>query len=313
MPETENQATTVELWKINSKENTQRKQWFLEKGVKNVVNFFAKISNQPHPETGAPQSSSTQQPTYQENQAQETLPQEWKKTSSFFDTLVNSTQNLLNKTENFVATAADKTKEITQQIREVPGKVAEKTNTVIQKGVNLGEKVKDRAETLADKGIDFGKTLQTTMSEGAQQFSKNPLNATGNIIKGTVNSTAQLGKDLWNQVEEIWKNTIESVKTSGVNMKDTLKNAWQEIQINRGNIETKATNVFWAMKEVGKKVVEKTKEVGINTFDTAKDVVKNPINHIDEVMWGEHQETTTLTTETENTTHLENLEKGTEE
>ena len=92
MPETENQVTTVELWKINSKENTERKPWFLEKGVKNVVNFFAKISNQPHPETGAPQSSSTQQPTYQENQAQETLPQEWKKTSSFFDTLVNSTQ-----------------------------------------------------------------------------------------------------------------------------------------------------------------------------------------------------------------------------
>ena len=313
MPETENQATTVELWKINSKENTERKPWFLEKGVKNVVNFFAKISNQPHPETGASQTSSTQQPTYQENQAQETLPQEWKKTSSFFDTLVNSTQNLLNKTENLVATTADKTKEITQQIREVPGRVVEKTNTVIQKGVNLGEKVKDRAETLADKGIDFGKTLQTTMSEGAQQFSKNPLNATGNIIKGTVNSTAQLGKDLWNQVEEIWKNTIESVKTNGVNMKDTLKNAWQEIQINRGNIETKATNVFWAMKEVGKKVVEKTKEVGVNTFDTAKDLVKNPINHIDEVMWGEHQETTTLTTETENTTHLENLEKGTEE
>ena len=96
-------------------------------------------------------------------------------------------------------------------------------------------------------------------------------------------------------------------------MKDTLKNAWQEIQINRGNIETKATNVFWEIKEVGKKVVEKTKEVGINTFDTAKDLVKNPINHIDEIMWGEHQETTTLTTETENTTHLENLEKGTEE
>jgi hypothetical protein len=38
------------------------------------------------------------------------------------------------------------------------------------------------------------------------------------------------------------------------------------------------------MKEVGKKVVEKTKEVGVNTFDTAKDLVKNPINHIDEVI-----------------------------
>lgn len=95
-------------------------------------------------------------------------------------------------------------------------------------------------------------------------------------------------------------------------MKETLKNAWQEIQVNGENIETKATNVFWEIKEVGKKVVEKTKEVGINTFDTAKDLVKNPINHIDEVMWGEHQETPTPTTETENTTHLDNLTKATE-
>ena len=95
-------------------------------------------------------------------------------------------------------------------------------------------------------------------------------------------------------------------------MKETLKNAWQEIQVNGENIETKATNVFWEIKEVGKKVVEKTKEVGVNTFDTAKDLVKNPINHIDEVMWGEHQWTPTPTTETENTTHLDNLEKATE-
>lgn len=312
MPETENQVTTVELWKINSKENTERKPWFLEKGVKNVVNFFAKISNQPHPETGAPQSSSTQQPTYQENQAQETLPQEWKKTSSFFDTLVNSTQNLLNKTENLVSTAANKTKEITQQIREVPGKVVEKTNTVIQKGVDLGEKVKDRAETLTDKGIDFGKNLQTTMSDGVQQFTKNPLQATGNIVKGTVNSTTQLGKDLWNQAEEIEKNTLKNIQTTGENLQEGLKNVREETQRNWDKAGIKATNVFWEIKEIGKNIVEKTKEVGSNTFDTTKDLVKNPINHIDKVMWGEHQRAPTPTTETENTTHLDNLEKATE-
>ena len=170
MPETENQVTTVELWKINSKENTERKPWFLEKGVKNVVNFFAKISNQPHPETGAPQSSSTQQPTYQENQAQETLPQEWKKTSSFFDTLVNSTQNLLNKTENLVATAADKTKEIAgsevaQNIKkgteDVLGKTVEGAKDLAEKAANnkIVQDVKKGAEEAVDKTVEGAKGL----------------------------------------------------------------------------------------------------------------------------------------------------------
>lgn len=278
-----------------------------------MIDFFAKITNQPNPETWIPQNETPQtQNVIQRTEFETSQQKEQKEGTSFFDKLVNSTQNLLSKTENFVSIAADKTKQVTQQIREVPSKIVDKTNTAIQKGIDIWEKVKDRAENITDKGITFGKNLQTTMSDGTKQFTQNPLKAAENIMKESFNSTVQLGKDLWKQAEEIGGNTIDTIKTTWENIKDWLKNAGQEIQLKWGKIETKATNIFWEIKEAGTKVIKKTKEAGTNAFNTAQDIVKNPVNHIDNVIWSESEKAVPIQTETANTTSLENLENKSE-
>lgn len=305
MTENQTQAKTIQLDTINPE--PERKIGFFEKGVQKFTGFLAKITNQPDPQTWAHQSPSQEVAT-QPNQSQSNS-----KEPSFFDKLVSSTQNLLNKTENFVSTAAEKTKDVTQKIREAPGKVVETTNTVIQKGVDIGEKVKDRAENVVDKGINFGKNLQTTMSDGAKQFTQDPLKATGNVVKGTVTSTTELGKEWGEQAKEIWENTIEGVKTTGENVKDKLKNAGQEIQMNWDKLETKATNTFWEIKEAGTKVFEKAKETWTNAFNSAKDLVKNPVNHIDTMIWWGKDTSTQVQTETENTTSLDSLEQAAEQ
>lgn len=145
---------------------------FFEKTVKNFVGFIAKVTGQADPkqQTATPPADGTSSsspataltPTADQNNGGSDMP---KKEASFFDKLVASTQNLLNKTEQFATKATEKTKQLTQSIREAPSKVVDKTNTVIQKGVNFGEKVKNQAEHTIDKGVDFGKNLQSTMKE----------------------------------------------------------------------------------------------------------------------------------------------------
>lgn len=179
---------TVSLESINT---PQRKEHFLEKGIKNIVNFIAKITGQPSPQGGNTSSVTPQ------SAASAATPQAQPRTGkTFFDNLVASTQKLLNKTEEFATTAAEKTKNLTQAVRSAPEKVVDKTNSVIEKGIAIGERVRERTENTLEKGMDFGRNLQTTMTDGAQQFKGDPVEATGTVGKGVVKSTAQLGKDL---------------------------------------------------------------------------------------------------------------------
>lgn len=184
---------TVSLESINT---PQRKEHFLEKGIKNIVNFIAKITGQPSPQ-GGNTSSVTPQSAASAATPPTATPQAQPRTGkTFFDNLVASTQKLLNKTEEFATTAAEKTKNLTQAVRSAPEKVVDKTNSVIEKGIAIGERVRERTENTLEKGMDFGRNLQTTMTDGAQQFKGDPVEATGTVGKGVVKSTAQLGKDL---------------------------------------------------------------------------------------------------------------------
>ncbi len=119
---TETTAQTVQFSEVNP--TPEKKENFFEKGVKSFVGFIAKATGQPDPEKGTSSAS-----------------------PSFFEKLVSSTQNLLDKTQDFAS------------------KAVEKTNAVIDKGIDLGEKVKSRAETAVNSGVNFGKNLKTTMTE----------------------------------------------------------------------------------------------------------------------------------------------------
>ncbi len=188
------QSATTQTVSLETINTPPQKEHFLEKGIKNIVNFIAKITGQPNPQGG---TASQMTPQNQTSEASTPISTTHAKTGkSFFDNLVASTQKLLNKTEEFATNAAEKTKNLTQAVRSASEKVVNKTNSVIEKGIAIGEKVRERTESTLEKGMDFGRNLQTTMTDGAQQFKGDPVEATGTVGKGVVKSTAQLGKDL---------------------------------------------------------------------------------------------------------------------
>lgn len=312
---TENQTpTTVQLDSIPSWEPP--KMGFFEKTVKNFVGFIAKVTGQAAPKQqtatppadGTSSSSPAAAPTLgaDQNNGGSDMP---KKEASFFDKLVASTQNLLNKTEQFATKATEKTKQLTQSIREAPSKVVDKTNTVIQKGVNFGEKVKNQAEQTIDKGVDFGKNLQSTMKEWAQQFKTNPIQAGGNVISGAAHSTAEIGKGLGWQAKEIGSNAVAKIKDTGSTIKEHIHNAGQQVNIDAsGEIKSVPTNIVGGIKQAGAKVVGKTKEFWQHAIDTTKDIIKNPVKHIDNLASDGMSSQEAVVTETENTTSLDHLE-----
>ena len=312
---TENQTpTTVQLDSIPSWEPP--KMGFFEKTVKNFVGFIAKVTGQADPkqQTATPPADGTLSsspaaaptPSADQNNGGSDMP---KKEASFFDKLVASTQNLLNKTEQFATKATEKTKQLTQSIREAPSKVVDKTNTVIQKGVNFGEKVKNQAEHTIDKGVDFGKNLQSTMKEWAQQFKTNPIQAGGNVISGAAHSTVEIGKGLGWQAKEIGSNTVAKIKDTGSTIKEHIHNAGQQVNIDaNGEVKSVPTNIVGGIKQAGAKVVGKTKEFWQHAIDTTKDIIKNPVKHIDNLASDGMSSQEAVVTETENTTSLDHLE-----
>lgn len=312
---TENQTpTTVQLDSIPSWEPP--KMGFFEKTVKNFVGFIAKVTGQADPkqqtavppadETSSSSPAAAPTPTADQNNGGSDIP---KKEASFFDKLVASTQNLLNKTEQFATKATEKTKQLTQSIREAPSKVVDTTNTVIQKGVNFGEKVKNQAEHTIDKGVDFGKNLQSTMKEWAQQFKTNPIQAGGNVISGAAHSTAEFGKGLGWQAKEIGSNAVAKIKDTGSTIKEHIHNAGQQVNIDAsGEIKSVPTNIVGGIKQAGAKVVGKTKEFWQHAIDTTKDIIKNPVKHIDNLASDGMSSQEAVVTETENTTSLDHLE-----
>lgn len=296
---TENSAQSIQLSEVNP--TPEKKENFLEKGVKRFVGFIAKATGQPDPERW---TASTSSATPSEGGNSEAA------SPGFFDKLVSSTQNLLNKTEEFANKAAEKTKNLTQTIREAPGKVVEKTNTMIDKGINLGEKVKSRAETAVKSGVDFGKNLKNTMVEGAQKFTEPPPQATGDIGKGVVSATGNFWKEVADQTKDLASSSLEHAKEGAKILGDEVKNAGQQLHIDEeGLMKVTPTNLIGEMKEKGKDALEKTKSLWKNIVDNTTDLLKNPVEHLDSLTGKGTNEAPKIETESENTTALDNLEK----
>ncbi len=260
---TETTAQTVQLSEVNP--TPEKKENFFEKGVKSFVGFIAKATGQPDPEKGTSSAS-----------------------PSFFEKLVSSTQNLLDKTQDFAS------------------KAVEKTNAVIDKGIDLGEKVKSRAETAVNSGVNFGKNLKTTMTEWAQKFTENPLQAAGEIGKGVVSSTTHLGKDLGEQVKDAGSASLNQLKEGAQTLGEEVQQVGEQLPL----AGTPATNFVADLKGKGEKALDATKEIWKNLVTSTTDFVKNPIEHFDFLTGKGNDEAPTVQTETENTTALENLEKA---
>lgn len=296
---TENTAQTVPMNEIN--QSPEKKENLFERGVKKLVGFIAKATGQANPETGVSSVSSS------DSNEQTSFPIS---NPSFFEKLVSSTQNLLNKTEDFANKTAEKTKNLTQNIREVWEKTVEKTNAVLDKGISLWEQVKSRAETTVNSGLDFGKNLKTTVTEWAQKFTENPLQAAGAIGKGVVVWTIDLGKDIGDQIKDAGSASLEQLKGGVQNLENGVSKAGEQISLDRAeSITTTATNFIADLKEKGKDALTATKEIWKSVVEKTSDLIKNPVEHLDTLTGKGQEEILTLETETENTTALENLEK----
>jgi hypothetical protein len=136
-------------------------------------------------------------------QATSTVTDTVEKGGNFFSKLVNSTQNLLNKTENFATTTAQKTLNVTQTIKDVPGKVVEKTTGFVDKGINIANQVKDTAQSTVQTGVNFGTSVTSSVTQGTQGATSNPLGAITDIGSNLVNNTVQLGQNLGQQATEL--------------------------------------------------------------------------------------------------------------
>ena len=68
------------------------------------------------------------------------------------------------------------------------------------------------------------------------------------------------------------------------------------------------TNIVGGIKQAGAKVVGKTKEFWQHAIDTTKDIIKNPVKHIDNLASDGMSSQEAVVTETENTTSLDHLE-----
>ena len=296
---TENRAQTVPMNEIN--QSPEKKENLFERGVKNLVGFIAKATGQPNPETGV--SSVASPDSNEQTSSPRTNP-------SFFEKLVSSTQNLLNKTEDFASKAAETTKILTQNIREAWEKTVEKTNAVLDKGISLWEQVKSRAETTVNSGLDFGKNLKTTVTEWAQKFTENPFQAAGEIGKGIVTSTANLGKDLGEQIKDAGSVSLEQFQEGVQTLENGVSQAGEQVSLGGADkMMTTATNFIADLKGKGKDALTATKEIWKSVVEKTSDLMKNPIEHLDTLTGNGQEEISTLETETENTTALENFEK----
>ena len=104
-------------------------------------------------------------------------------------------------------------------------------------------------------------------------------------------------------------NTVAKIKDTGSTIKEHIHNAGQQVNIDSsGEIKSVPTNIVGGIKQAGAKVVGKTKEFWQHAIDTTKDIIKNPVKHIDNLASDGMSSQEAVVTETENTTSLDHLE-----
>lgn len=199
------QEKTVALSEVNQ---SAQEESFVDKGLKSMAGFFAKMTGQPDPQTGQAQQATTSNT----NQNLEATPQAPQK-PGFFQSLFAKTQQFIQKTSDFATT-------VTTKSHDIAGQVIEKTNAVKDSIVNAPNMVAEKANAVIDKGVDIGAQLKEKIQTGANKLAKDPMGT----IKEAGNQTLQVGQNLTNQAFQATSQAVEKVgEEAGNFVKDPLQ------------------------------------------------------------------------------------------
>ena len=237
--------TTVSLSEVNPPE--QKKPSFFDRTLGKLVGFIAKATGQPDPITGLKNGESTpvQQGMIQDWIAQmpiegQQVPQQepW-----FFQKLVASTQNLLNKTTS-VANS------ITSTTSNIAGKITEKTNAVAGAITSAPTMVANQATNLINKGVDMWGQLKDSIQTNAQNlagnvqnFASNPVGGVQNFVANPIagvqnigNQVMQSGQQVVASAQQMWGQVVHGVQNAGGQVMNGVQNVWWGVVSNMQNM-----------------------------------------------------------------------------
>lgn len=237
--------TTVPLSQVNPPEPKQPS--FFDRTLGKLVGFIAKATGQPDPITGLKngESAPAQQGMNQEWVAQmpiegQQVPQQelW-----FFQKLVASTQNLLNKTTS-VANS------ITSTTSNIAGKITENTNAVAGVITSAPTMVANQATHLINKGVDMWGQLKDSIQANAQNLAGNVQNFASNPVWGVQNFVAnpvagvqnignqvmQSGQQVMASAQQMWGQVVHSVQNAGGQVMNGVQNVWWGVVSNMQNM-----------------------------------------------------------------------------
>ena len=237
--------TTVPLSEVNPSE--QKQPSFFDRTLGKLVGFIAKATGQPDPITGLKngESAPAQQGMNQDWIAQmsiegQQVPQQepW-----FFQKLVASTQNLLNKTTS-VANS------ITSTTSNIAGKITEKTNAVAGAITSAPTMVANQATNLINKGVDMWGQLKDSIQTNAQNlagnvqnFASNPVGGVQNFVTNPIagvqnigNQVVQSGQQVMNSAQQMWGQVVNGVQNAGGQVMSGVQNVWWGVVSNMQNM-----------------------------------------------------------------------------
>ena len=237
--------TTVPLSEVNPPEPKQPS--FFDRAVGKLVGFIAKATGQPDPITGLKNRESIP--------AQQGMNQEWlvqmpiegqqvpQQEPWFFQKLVASTQNLLNKT-NSVASS------ITSTTSNIAGKITEKTNAVAGAITSAPTMVANQATNLINKGVDMWGQLKDSIQTNAQNlagnvqnFASNPVGGVQNFVANPIagvqnigNQVMQSGQQVMASAQQMWGQVVHGVQNAGGQVMSGVQNVWWGVVSNMQNM-----------------------------------------------------------------------------
>ena len=324
--------TTVSLSEVNPPE--QKKPSFFDRTLGKLVGFIAKATGQPDPITGLKngESAPAQQGMNQDWIAQmpiegQQVPQQepW-----FFQKLVASTQNLLDKTTS-VANS------ITSTTSNIAGKITEKTNAVAGVITSAPTMVANQATNLINKGVDMWGQLKDSIQTNAQNLAGNVQNFASNPVGGVQNFVAdpmagvqnignqvmQSGQQVVASAQQMWGQVVNSVQGVGVQIPfavpvqatesvpvQTQDAAAVQMPENASQTQVVAQSVPVQLNPI-ENVFSGIKQGASNFVEKTKQFVQNPVESIDGFAGsGAGNQQVSVQTETENTTSLDQLGNG---
>lgn len=291
--------TTVPLSQVNPPEPKQPS--FFDRTLGKLVGFIAKATGQPDPITGLKNGESTlaQQGMDQEWVAQmpiegQQVPQQepW-----FFQKLVASTQNLLDKTTS-VANS------ITSTTSNIAGKITEKTNAVAGAITSAPTMVANQATNLINKGVDMWGQLKDSIQTNAQNlagnvqnFASNPVwwvqNFVANPIAGVQNignQVMQSGQQVMASAQQMWGQVVHGVQNAGGQVMNGVQNVWWGVVSNMQNmwgqmmngVSQFASNPVWGVQNFVADPMAGVQNIGNQVMQSGQQVVTSA-----QQMWGQ--------------------------